>query len=249
MATILIVDNENHCIESILDLISQCNFNFDFITSAQNVEDALYKTKEYNPDLIFLDVQLGNKTCFDFLSQLKRRDFDLIFITAYDQYAIKAFEFSALDYLLKPINIDDFRRAVKKYQNKVSRKDFDNKMNVLLHNLHNEKSKKKITIPSQEGLEFLELQEIVRFQADGNYTHIFMNDGTKFTASKSLKFFDEMLSELNFFRVHHSHIINLEFVKRYYRGKGGYLIMEDDTTVNVSVRKKDSLLKFLTEYY
>ncbi len=249
MATILIVDNENHCIESILDLISQCNFNFDCILSALTVEDAISKTQEYNPDLIFLDVQLGNKTCFDFLSKIKKRDFDLIFVTAYDQYAIKAFKFSALDYLLKPINIDDFRRAVKKYHNKVSREYFDNKMNVLFHNLHNDTSKRKIAIPSQEGLEFLELQEIIRFQADGNYTHIFMKNGTKFTASKTLKFFDEMLTDLNFFRVHHSHMINLEYVRKYYKGKGGYLIMEDDTSVNVSVRKKDSLLKFLTEHY
>ena len=171
--------NEKHCIDNMLDLISQCSFEFDFIITAQSVEEAVYKTKEFKPDLIFLDIHLGNQTGFDFLSKIKKRDFELIFITAYDQYAIKAFKFSALDYLLKPINPEDFKRALREYKNKESRKYLKNKMNVLLNNLKNDISKRKIAISSQEGLEFLDLNKIVRLEADGNYTHIFMKKGNK----------------------------------------------------------------------
>ena len=249
MATILIVDNEKHCIESIIDLISRCNFEFEIITSAQTVKEAIYKTNSYKPDLIFLDIHLGNQTGFDFLSEIEKKDFDLIFTTAYEQYAVKAFEFSALDYLLKPINLEDFKRAINKFNNNVSRQYFENKMDVFLHNLKNDILNRKIVIPSQEGLEFLELHNIVRFQADGNYTHVFLKNGTKFTASKTLKYFEDMLSGSIFFRVHHSHMINLEHIKKYYKGRGGYIIMEDNTSVNVSVRKKESLLKFITDHY
>ena len=249
MATTLIVDDEKHCVDNIIDLISQCNFKFDFIISAKSVEEAIHKTNEYKPDLIFLDIHLGNQTGFDFLSKINGKDFDLIFITAYDQYAINAFKFSALDYLLKPIKLDDFKRAIRKHKKNISRKYFNYKMDIFLNNLKNDITKRKIAISSQEGLEFLDLNKIIRLEADGNYTHIFMKNGTKFTASKTLKFFDEMLTGSNFFRVHHSHMINLALVKKYYKGKGGYIVMVDNTSVNVSIRKKEVLLKFLTEQY
>lgn len=245
MARTLIIDDENHCADRIAWLLSRCAPEFEIADKASSVEEAIASTHKHHPDLVFLDVQIGNKTGFDYLRQVEKTDFDVIFTTAYDQYAIEAFKFSALDYLLKPIGVDDFTQAIKRYTNRLSRNHFDKKMDVLLHNLKSVKSKRKITLPTQEGYEFLDLGQIIRFQADGNYTHIYLVDRTKFTVSKTLKTFDEIMEGSHFFRVHHSHLINIEHVKKYTRGKGGYVTMIDDSTVDVSTRKRDEFLSYL----
>jgi len=245
MVTTLIIDDEEHCIDRISGLLKRCAPQFEFTAKAKTVEEAVNETRKHNPDLVFLDVQIGNQTGFDYLSQWSQPDFDVIFTTAYDQYAIEAFKFSALDYLLKPIDIDQFKAAINRYTNRLSRNYFDKKMEVLFHNLKGTQETKKITIPTQEGYEFIGLREILRLQADGNYTHLFLKDGTKLTVAKTLKTFDDMLAGTDFFRIHHSHLINLYHLKKYHKGKGGYVVMADGAAVNVSTRKKEEFLKAL----
>ncbi len=243
MITTLIIDDEKHCIDCISDLLQQSELQFNYLLSAQSVEEAIYITHRYQPDLVFLDVHLGNQTGFDFLLQLESIKFDIIFTTAYDQYAIEAFKFSALDYLLKPITSSAFQVAIKRFRDSSTKKYFERKMNVLWHNFKNDVTTRKITIPTQEGYLFLELSEVIYLKADGNYTHIYCKDGLKYTVAKTLKIFDEMLSDANFFRVHHSSIVNLKYVRKFHKGSGGYVVMEDGTSVNVSIRRKENFLK------
>ncbi|MCM4156302.1 LytTR family DNA-binding domain-containing protein [Gramella sp. AN32] len=249
MINTLIIDDEKHCIDRIEGLLRTCGSEFQLTAKAQTVEEAISETKKHHPDLVFLDVQIGTQTGFDYLAQWDQPDFDVVFTTAYDQYAIEAFKFSALDYLLKPIDKENFKVAINKYTSRLSKNYFDKKMEVLMHNLRSNQATKKISIPTQEGYEFLTLQEVLRLEADGNYTHIFHKNGTKLTVAKTLKVFDEMLVGSNFFRIHHSHLINLIHIKKYYKGKGGYVVMEDGASVDVSTRKKEEFLKFLTNYY
>lgn len=249
MATVLIIDDDRYSIEYITQLISEFGPQFDLILSAQSVEEAVYKYHNHSPDLIFLDIQLGNQSGFDFLIKIRSRKIDVIFVTAHDQYAIKAFKFNAITYLLKPIEIKDFKLAMNRYKRLVSKIDLEKRMNELINNINNDFSLRKLTIPSKDGYEFLDLNAIIRLQADGNYTQIFMRDGKKYTVTKTLKVFDELLTGSNFFRVHHSHMINMQWIKKYYKGKGGYIVMEDDTSIEVSVRKKDLFLKAVTDCY
>lgn len=245
MVKTLVIDDERHCIERIASLLQRCAPQFELTAKAKSVEMAIEKTRKHNPDLVFLDVQIGNQTGFDYLSQCHTSNFDVIFTTAYDQYAIEAFKFSALDYLLKPIDIDQFKAAIERYKNRLSRDYFDKKMEVLLHNLKGTQTTRKIAIPTQEGYEFINLKKILRLQADGNYTHLFLKDGTKLTVTKTLKTFDDLLAGPDFFRVHHSHLINLHHLKKYHKGKGGYVVMADGSSVSVSTRKKEEFLKAL----
>jgi two-component system LytT family response regulator len=249
MSKTLIVDDEKHCMERIVGLLSKCEPKFESINYAKSVEDAIYKTNQFHPDLIFLDIQLGNQTGFDFLSSVDHEQFDIIFTTAYDQYAIEAFKFCALDYLLKPISVGDFKSALNRYNNKISKNYFDERIKHLIQNLKTDFLKRKIAVCSSKGYEFLDLKNIIRFEADGNYTHIFTKDTTKFTVAKTLKVFDDLLKGCNFYRVHHSHLINLHHVKRYFKGKGGYIVMEDNSSVSVSFRKREGFLKAITAYY
>ena len=193
------------------------------------------------PDIVFLDVQLNEKTGFDVLSSVSHRDFCLIFTTAYEQYAIEAFKFSAIDYLLKPIAKEDFENAMRKALQRVEQNHLNEKINVLLSHISKENNPKRISIPSKEGYSFLNITDIVRCEADVNYTHIFTLDGKKHTVSKTLKYFDGLLSHHGFFRIHSSHLINLNSVKTY--AKSGYVTLSDNTKLEVSVRRKEAFIK------
>jgi len=193
------------------------------------------------PDIIFLDIQLQNKTGFDVLSAISYRDFSLIFTTAYEQYAIEAFKFSAVDYLLKPIDKEDFEKALQKAFDKVERAQLNERIDVLLSHLSSNNHPKRISIPSYEGYQFLAIPEIVRCEADINYTHIFTSAGEKHTVSKSLKHFEGLLTAYGFFRIHNSHLINLDYVKSYARS--GYVTLSDNSHLEVSSRRKDAFLK------
>lgn len=168
----------------------------------------------------------------------------MIFTTAFDRFAVQAFKFSALDYLLKPVDPDDLQKALLKVTHGHTVNRFGEQLNNLLFNLKNvNQSNQRICVPVLNGLVFLNVSEIIRLKSDSNYTHIFMKDGQKLLVSKTLKEFDELLTDNNFFRVHQSHLINLSFIKQYTKGKGGYLTMTDGAEIEVSVRKKEEFLK------
>ena len=195
------------------------------------------------PDLIFLDVQLNELTGFDLLSKFDKLSFDVIFTTAYEKYAVKAFRFSAIGYLLKPVDIDDLKLAIDKFSDTIEQKDFKQKFDLLYANfkqlsLHD----KKIAVPTLSGIEFIPVSSIIRCESDINYTTLYLTEKTKLVVAKTLKEFEELLTDYNFFRVHNSHLINLSFIKSYNKGKGGSVQLIDGSEVEVSTRRKEAFI-------
>ncbi len=242
MIRAIIVDDEQHCIDRVLKLISNYDTNIEVIATCQTVDDAIKRTNELNPDLVFLDIEIHDKTGFDYLEQLGDYDFNLIFTTAFNDYAIKAFKYSAMDYLLKPIDQDDFVGAMERLNKRVTSTDTEIQIKMLLSNLKKEDQKKTIRIPTTDGFEIIEIRDIIHCEADTSYTHIHTKDN-KYLVSKGIRFYEELLKDVNFFRVHNSYLVNVDHVKKYTKGKGGYVTMSNNTTIDVSTRKKEDFLK------
>lgn len=222
MINAVIIDDEQHCVDRLKNML-----NADFSTSvqlsgcAQSVNEAIQLIANVKPDLIFLDVQIHDETGFDLLRKLQGFDFGIIFTTAYEKFAIQAIKFSAIDYLLKPVDKDDLHKALEKSSNEISKKTTAAKLDILLHNLERKSdSLKKIIVPTVTGFEFLNVADIIHCKSDINYTTIYLKENKKFIVAKTLKEFEEMLSEYNFFRVNNSHLINLACIKSYNKGKG-----------------------------
>jgi len=243
MITSIIVDDEIKSQESLKKiLISFCK-DVEVLATCQNVATAKEAIAQFKPDVVFLDVQMQRETGFDLLSSLETIDFDVIFTTAHSEYAIQAIKFSAIDYLLKPIDVEDLQRALSRVRQK-SQPDFHEQVKQLLQNLKIGNAEKfKLTLPTSDGLIFVLASDILYCKASGNYTEIFMQNKIKHLISRPLKEYDDLLSTLNFFRVHHSYLINLGFIKSYTRGEGGYVVMSDETSIDVSRRKKEAFLE------
>ncbi|MDN3665237.1 LytR/AlgR family response regulator transcription factor [Algibacter miyuki] len=243
MIKTIIIDDEQHCIDAILKLSSNYPDVFDITGTFNSVEAGLEAVKTHQPDLVFLDIKIKNQTGFDFLKQLTNINFNVVFTTAFETYAVEAFRFSALDYLLKPIDKDDFHETVLKLKNVVETSILKNKIDVLLHNLKVENALKRISIATSDGYVFVEVSDIYYCQADINYTHIYTKSGDKITTSKTLKIFEKLLLNNHFFRIHNSYLVNLFYVTKYTKGKGGYVTMKDKTNIDVSIRRKDAFMK------
>ncbi|HKR06097.1 MAG TPA: LytTR family DNA-binding domain-containing protein, partial [Bacteroidia bacterium] len=212
MIRTLIIDDEQHCINRMSGLLGDhCKDAVLLMDSFQSVEDGIAGIKKLQPDLIFLDVQIHDKTGFDLLKQVGEINFEVIFTTAFEKYALQAFKFSAIDYLLKPVDADDLKFAVEKLKQKFSKPDTTAKLEVLFNNMQS--SSKRICVPVINGLVFLQVNDIIRCESDVNYTTIFLKDKQKLMVAKTLKEFEEMLTDYNFFRVHNSHLINLSYIK------------------------------------
>lgn len=238
--TVAIIDDEQHCIDRLMHLLEPHSDHVE-IVSYSTVEEGIKGVDGLRPDVVFLDVQLHDKTGFDVLSSVTHRNFSLIFTTAYEKYAIEAFKFSAIAYLLKPVDREDFEYALQKALDRAEQVQLQDRINVLLSHISRENSPKRISVPHKEGYVFLTVSEIMRCQADVNYTHIFTSDGKRYTASKTLKHFEQLLDGHQFFRTHNSHLINLGFVASYH--KNGYAILSDGTKIEVSTRRRDAFVK------
>lgn len=248
MITAIIIDDEQHCIDRVKTLLAPYREIISVIGTFLTVDSGVHGIETLQPDVVFLDVQIHEQTGFDVLKAVNKHAFEVIFITAFEFYAVQAFKFSAIDYLLKPIDKDDFKMAINKLNLKIEAKDFSRKVNVLLENISKKDTQKKITIPTTEGLEFLDVSNIIRCEADVNYTIIYTMEGKKTTVSKTLKSFEALLINCNFFRVHNSHLINLNYIKKYTKGKGGYVTLTDNSTIEVSTRRKDEFIKAITNH-
>jgi two-component system LytT family response regulator len=245
MLKAIIIDDEQHCTDRLNTLLSKYS-SICLVGTCTTVKEATTAIESLRPDVIFLDVHLHEETAFDLLKQLSTIDFEIIFTTAFDSYAVDAFKFSALDYLLKPIDNEDFNNAIEKLQKKTTLKEVSKKVEVLIHNLEDKtEDLKKIAISTPDGLTFVEVASIIRCQSDSNYTHIFLKGNKKITTAKTLKHFETLLEPFRFFRIHNSYLINLSFVEKYMKGKGGYVIMSDRTHLEVATRRKDAFLKKL----
>jgi len=241
MIKTIIIDDETHCIARVLSLIERHPNIFNVIATCDSVEEALKVVPVLQPDLVFLDIKIHDRTGFDFLKDVNQINFKIIFTTAFDNYAIKAFKFSAIDYLLKPIDSDDFRDAVNRLKTYMNHNNIENQIQNLFKNLKSNQ-KKIITIPSLTGFETLKIQDIVHLEADTSYTHIFTTDN-KTMVSKPIKFYEDLLQDNSFFKTHKSHLINMDHVKKYYKGKQSYVVMSNNSRVPISVRRKEEFLK------
>jgi len=241
----IIVDDEEHCINSLSNLLKQY-FSHNILVEAccTTVAGAVVAIKEMKPRLVFLDVQIGDETGFDLLRQLPQASFEVIFTTAYDKYAVQAFKCSAVDYLLKPVTKDDLQQAVEKLAHKINLAETAMRLQTLFHNLANPKPPaKRICVPVASGLVFLQVNDIIHCESNINYTTLHLTDKKKLVVSKTLKEFEEMLSGFNFFRVHNSHLVNLEYIKSYNKSKGGFVTLADGTEIEVATRRRDDFLK------
>ncbi|MFH1296967.1 MAG: LytTR family DNA-binding domain-containing protein [Bacteroidota bacterium] len=239
----IIIDDEKKGRSIIAGLLHRLyRDEIQIVAEADSVESALVKIKKHHPDVLFLDIQLPDGTGFDLLEKVPQVDFFIIFITAYEQYAIKAFKFSALDFLLKPIDEDELIHAIERLKKEYQSKTFRDKLDVLLKNRN---GYEKIALPSHDGIRFVKIKDIVRCESDSNYTRFYLIHREKFLVTRTLKEYEELLCSEKFFRIHQSHLINLAYVEKYKKGEGGTVIMEDGSEVEVSRRKKEQFLEVL----
>ena len=247
MLKTIIVDDEIDAVKFIESIITEYCPKIEVVGKAHSARDGVKLINEKEPNLVFLDVEMPHGSGFDLLAQFPNKTFDVIFITAFNHYAIKAIKFSAIDYILKPINISEFIDAVKKVEaGQEQKKDRNFNFDTLLENLRSSMPS-KLAIPTSDGMEYLNTNEIVRVEADRSYSWFFLNDGRKFLVSRNLKEYQELLSDRNFFRTHNSHLINLSFVKKFIRQEGGYILMENESTVPISRGKKDLFLSHMAK--
>lgn len=240
----IIVEDELRSREFLKKLIEEYCQEVNVIDTAATVDEAVAAINNHKPNLLFLDIELHSGTGFDVLQALTYTDFRVIFTTAYDHYAVKAIKFSAVDYLLKPIDVDELQGAVKKAAEQLDNNSGGLALEQLLKNIKKSTdSDFSITLATSEGLEFVPLQEIIRLEASGPYTYFFLKAGKKIMVSKNLKEYEMLLSEHNFFRLHNSHMINMKEVKRMVKSDGGYAIMSDDSMISISPKKKDEFME------
>ena len=243
----LIVDDEPDAVNFIRTIIAEYCPNLEVIGTAHSVKEAIKVIETDMPDLIFLDVEMPHGSGFDLLLQFPEKTFDVIFITAFNHYAIQAIKFSAVDYILKPININEFIQAVAKVFDKRDQdSDTGAKYDILLENIRTTPPT-RLAIPTADGMEFLNTQEIIRIEADRSYSWFYMTDKRKILVSRNLKEFQELLASRNFFRPHNSHLINLEHVKKYVRHDGNSTIMADGSQIPISRNNRDLFLARMTK--
>ena len=245
MLTAIIIDDEqNGRIALKQKLIDYCP-GVKLIGEAANGEDGLKLIEQLHPQIVFLDIEMPQLNGFEMLHQLQRKDFHLIFTTAYDQYAIKAIKYAAFDYLLKPVDIEELQLAIQKAGQQSSPANTSQKLDTLEYNLKDKYHLNKLAIPTIDGLLFFDIADIIHLEAQSNYTQIHFSNQTKLLASRTLKDFEDLLPPDIFFRPHHSHIINLHFIKRYIKGDGGQIEMQNGHYVDVARRKKDEFMKII----
>jgi len=248
MIRAVIIDDEKDSIDTLKWKLENYCPDVSVISSFEKPADGVSYLKKNPVDLLFLDIEMPMLTGFDVLEELGRDiSFDIIFITAYDNFGIQAVKFSALDYLLKPVQNKELKEAIDKHLKKSQQKIPSEQIDLLLNNVQAERKGKRgrIALASKESIEFVDPNDIVVCEANSNYTNVYLIEGRKRVISKTLKEFEEMLMQFDFFRPHNSHLINLARVKEFIRGDGGYLVMENKMKIPVSKNKKEELMGLL----
>jgi two-component system LytT family response regulator len=243
---ILIIDDEARTRNSIANILKHSGQKIETVAEAENVETGLAAIEKYNPDIILLDINMPDGTGFDLLQKTDNQGFKVIFITAYEEFAVKAFEFSAIDYILKPVDPQKLFNAIDKARRVVEQENMSLKLNALFANLENSADdNKKLVLKTAENIYIVNTRDILRCESDAGYTEFYMVDGKKILVSKNLKDFDEMFDGYGFYRIHQSHLINLQYIDHYSKTEGGAVIMKDNSELPVARRKKESFLKLL----
>ncbi len=243
MLNAVLIDDEGSSLNSLKQKILNHCPDIKILAACTKPEEGLSRIEELKPDIVFLDIEMPIMNGFTLLQNLHYKNFELIFVTAYDRYAIKAIKFSAMDYLMKPVETEELKQTVAKVLEK--RKNTPNqKLEFLLENLSSPKKEfKKIAVSSWEGLQFIKLEDIVYMEASGNYTNVFILKQKKYLSSRTLKDYEELLPSDTFIRIHNSYIINKDYIERYIRGEGGQVVIEGNIMLDVSKRKKADFLQ------
>jgi two-component system LytT family response regulator len=242
----IIVEDELHSREFLKNIVTSYCPEITIAALAGGVEEGVAAIKQHQPDIVFLDIEMQTGTGFDLLQQFPQPTFEVIFTTAYDHYAIKAIKFSAVDYLLKPIDIEELQQSVAKVIEKKKNNTGQQALQILLKNLQApQTAEQSITLSTSDGLEFIPLHQIIRIEASGPYSHFYLKDKKKIIVSRNLKEYETLLTDHGFFRVHNSHIINMKEVKRMIKTDGGYAVMSDESNITISPKKKEEFFEMI----
>ena len=244
MITAIIIDDEPKSVFTLNNFLKEHCPSIKLVGEAHNAKSGRALIESLNPQLVFLDIEMPLGSGFDLLQSLPSIKFEIIFITAYNQYAINAFRFSAIDYLLKPLRISELVEAVEKAEKRIKEKIATNSYELLLHNMGQQYAIKQKIAFTERGQQFLvSIDEIMYLLADGNYTHVHTGEKV-FLTTKNLKDFEETLPPNLFCRIHHGHMVNIKFITKAQKGRGGTVTMKDGKVLEIAVRRKDDFLKF-----
>jgi two-component system, LytTR family, response regulator len=245
----VVIDDEHDAVNFITSIIGEFCPNLEVLGIAHNVNEGVRVITDLKPDLVFLDIEMPNGSGFDLLTHFPEKDFDVVFITAFNHYAIRAIKFSAVDYILKPININEFIEAVSRVVEKRNARPAsgDESFRMLMENLKSTHPT-RLAIPTADGMEYLNPKDIIRIEADRSYSWFFITGNRKILVSKHLKEFQDLLSDRYFFRSHNSHLINLKYVKKFIRREGGFIEMQDGEQIPISRSRKDLFLIHMARF-
>ncbi len=244
MKKALIIDDEQRTRELIAKMIESFDLGIEAIPGGENVKSGLEAIAAIQPDLVFLDIQMPDGTGFDLLKAVPNKNFEVIFITAHEEFAIKAIKFSALDYILKPVDPEELRSAVERALQAMTEEASEPQFEALQNNIQ-PNQKRRLVLKTQESVHVVDLDQIIRCEADRNYTSFFLKEGRKILVSRTLKDYETLLTGHNFLRVQQSHLINLNYVDRYDKGNGGAVVMKDGSEVPLSPAKRDIFFQIL----
>jgi len=249
MIRTIIIDDERRSRETLATLLQRYCPDIELLDTAESVAAGAETIRSQTPDLVFLDIEMPHGSGFDLLDTGHPERFEVIFTTAYDRYAIRAIKCSPLDYLMKPIDRDDLIAAVEKARKKLApQEQMARYVGAVLETIRSQSERlHKVALPTSDGLLFIEPEQILRCEAQGNYTTIHLINGERILVTRTLKEFDGLLTPMNFFRVHNAHLINLRHVRKYVRGDGGHIIMSDSNSIEVSRRRRDDLMRRLAQ--
>jgi two-component system, LytTR family, response regulator len=244
MLNAILIDDENNALEVLeMQLTRYCK-DVAVVAACNSGERGIAAIKKLNPDVVFLDIEMPHVNGFDVIKATQGQTYEVIFTTAYDQFAIKAFKFSAVDYLLKPIDIMELQTAVERVKSKKGNTNIEQKLQTLFEQLQpQQRLTDKIALPVGDAMHLMLPDEIIRCESESNYTHIFLANGKKITMAKTLKEVEENINGSPFFRIHQSHLVNMNHISKYIKGDNAYVIMKDGTQISISRNKKDAFLE------
>lgn len=250
MIKAILIDDDKNLREGMKGLLNRFAPNIQIIAEADNVETGFKVIDSLNPDVVFLDIQLNEGTGFDILEKLAQKNgtikYNIVFITAHEQYALKAFRFSALDFLLKPVDPEELEHVIQKIDSVLEKNNDYSHIDLLLENIRKKVDNfKRIALSTSDGIHLFDVSDIIRCESQDNYTQFFIKNSKPILISKTLKEYEELLKDHGFERIHQSHLINLNYLKSYIKKDGGYVIMADDSNLPISQRKKERLQELL----
>lgn len=244
---VIVVDDEINSLQNLEQKLLEFCPEVKVLATTQRPEEAIQLIRRHRPDAVFLDIEMPRMSGFRMLEELRDIPLRIIFTTAYNHYAIDAIRISAFDYLVKPISVKDLQQAVERMLQQ-QQQNTSEKLDVLKQGLGEKKSQEdKIAIPSGEGIEFLQIKNIIRIESSSNYSKLFLLEGAPILVTRLLKEFEEMLTVYGFYRIHHSHLINLSYIRKYIRGDGGQVVMQNGDEIDVARRKKEEFLKLVAK--